>query len=140
MGLHQGEEEVHSTSTNVPHGERGKQEEEEDVEKGTWDEATASDSDEETEEEVTLESLLGQLQEVIHENLKIYEKYKALSRTNKQLTLNLDELNDEHEKLKADHETLAKSYNDLLAKHEKLSHEHEQLNSSYKELEKLFNK
>ena len=63
-----------------------------------------------------------------------------MSRTNKQLTLKLDELNDEHKKLKGDHEIFAKSHNDLLAKHDKLNREHEQLNSSYKELEKLSNK
>ena len=107
--------------------------------KGTWDEATDSNSDGECEEVITVESLLGRLNEVMDEYLVEHDKVKALSRTNKQLTMNLEELNVAYEELKGDHETLAEAHNDLLAMHEKLDRAHGELNSSYKELEKLFN-
>src|SRR5438128_1511536 len=83
--------------------------------KGTWDEATDSnsDSDGECEEVLTVESRLGRLHEVTNEYLKQHDKLKTLSRNNKQLTLNLDELDEELMDLKGEHETLAKFHNDL---------------------------
>ena len=76
--------------------------------KGTWDEATDSDSDGECEEVITVESFFGRLNEVTNEYLVEHEKVKALSRTNKKLTMNLEELNDAYEELKGEHEILAK--------------------------------
>ena len=60
----------------------GAKKKKQDPRKGTWDEATDSNSEGEGEEVMTIESLLPKLKCVMKQLLKEHEKVKALTRSN----------------------------------------------------------
>src|SRR5438128_570970 len=104
------------------------------------DDAINSDSDAECEDVMTVESLLPKLNYIMKQLLKEHEKVKALTRSNKELMMGLEEYDESYEELRTKYETLAKDHDNLLTRHEKLSLEHKELKVSHKELECSLNK
>ena len=66
----------------MPHGKSGTNKKKI-LRKGTWDEATDSNFHGECEEVITVESLLGRLNEVMNKYLVEHDKVKAIFRINK---------------------------------------------------------
>ena len=111
----------------------GAKKKKQDPRKGTWDEATDSDSEDEKvapkkstkkkkevpkeevtnsdsegedEEVMTVESLLPKLNCVMKQLLKEHEKVKALTRSNKKLMKGLEEYDESYEELSTKYENL----------------------------------
>src|SRR5438128_9558353 len=99
------------------------------------DDAINSDSDAECEDVMTVESLLPKLNYIMKQLLKEHEKVKALTRSNKELMMGLEEYDESYEELRTKYKTLANDHDNLLTRYEKLSLEHEELKVSHKELE-----
>src|SRR6266540_3525097 len=101
-----------------------KKKKKQDPRKGTWDEATDSESEDE-DEEVTVESLLSKFNCVMKQLFNEHAKVKALTRDNNELIKGLEEYDESYEELRTKYDNLFIDHDKLKTRHEKLSIEHE---------------